>query len=194
MILDDFFDGSAEAYRSHDGTRPARFRLFLAARREQLEEIGLGEATLRRCVLARIVVDSLPRSLTERLRVGHLTELAKVPDPATRAVLALASAENGWTATQLRDAALAARAGRWIDGDPDTSGIQPPAPETEDVRKPQLGRVVSRFERTAAELDALAGQWGGLERRPTPSERQRMEAVMRALEARVASMRRVLAD
>ena len=37
-------------------------------------------------------------------------------------------------------------------------GLQPVAPEEEE-RAPQLGRVVSRFERSAEELDALSSQW-----------------------------------
>ena len=193
LILEDFFAGSPDAYSSHDGTKPLRFSAFLAQCRAQLEELGLSEAVLRRCVVARIVVDSLPAGVADRLRVGHLTELAKVPDASTRAVLALASAENGWTTLQLRDAALAARAGRWIDGKPDVPGLQPPEPEPEPARKPQLGRVVTRYERAAADIKGLRQEWAGTTRKPTGAERARMLSLIAEVEAEMADMRKTLA-
>ncbi len=193
LILEDFFGGSPEAYSSHDGTKPLSFQAFLTQCRAQLEELGLSEAVLRRCVVARIVVDGLPPGVADRLRISHLTELAKVPDASTRAVLALASAENGWTKLQLRDAALAARAGQWIDGKPDVPGLQPPEPEPEPARKPQLGRVVTRYERAGADIKRLRREWADTTRKPTGAEMARMLTLIGEVEADMADLRKTLA-
>ena len=77
------------------------------------------------------------------LLFSHIVELARVGDGATRSVLAQAAVENQWSSRQLRDAAQAAAAGKWIDGDP-SPGLQPVAPDKEE-KIPQLGRVVSRL-------------------------------------------------
>lgn len=189
LLLDDLFDGDAAAYLDRDRTKPQRFEAFLRQHGPELVELGLGEATLRQCIVCRIVADGLPEGVLERLRLKHLAALAQVADGATRNVLALASAENGWSSAQLRDAVLAARAGRWIDGQPGVAGLQPPSPAPAPAPKAQLGRVVTRFERTVTDFDDVAAQWATVTRKPTRAERARMAAALEALEARVAAMR-----
>lgn len=193
LMLDSFFGGDAAAYLSRDPTKASKYADFVRACRDRLDDLGLGDAVLRRCVVTRIVYDSLPADLAPRLRFTHLAELAKVEDRATRSLLATASVDNGWSADQLRDAVLAARAGRWIDGQPDVPGIQPPAAAEEPARTPQLGRVVTKFERTVADLDTLAAEWEQVStKKLSGAQRKRLEEAVAALEARVAGLRRGL--
>ncbi len=192
LLLVDLFDGDAEAYLSRSRTKAARFAAFVAAHGRALGELGLSEITLRQCIVLRIVADGLPDELVEQLRIRHLVELAKVGDAATRNVLALASVQNGWTTGQLRDAVVAVRTGRWIDGKPEVPGLQPPEPTPEPPKKVHLGRVVTQWERTAADIDGLVVQWSGATRKPTGLEHQRMMAVVAALEAKVAAMKGAL--
>lgn len=189
LLMTDFFDGDPEAYLSRSRHKSTRFTAFLEAHRADLEELGLSEGALRQCIVLRIVADGLPDALVEQLRVRHLVELAKVGDAATRNVLALASVQNGWTTGQLRDAVVAARTGRWIDGKPDVPGLQPPEPEPEPAKKVHLGRVVTKWERAAADIDDLVTLWSGATRKPSGLEHERMTAVVAALEAKVAAMK-----
>ena len=191
LLLDDLFDGDGAAYFDRDRTKPHRFDAFLRQHGAELAELGLGETTLRKCIVCRIVADGLPESVLERLRIKHLTVLAQVPDGATRSVLALASVENGWTSAQLRDAALAARAGRWIDGAPEVPGLQPPTPKPAPAPPAHLGRVVTRYERSATGLGDLAAQWSTVTRKPTGDEKARMQAALAEI---VARAQRMLAD
>ena len=188
LLLDDLFDGDGSAYLERDRTKPHRFDAFLRQHGAELAELGLGETTLRQCIVCRIVADGLPESVLERLRLRHLSVLAQVPDGATRSVLALASVENGWTSAQLRDAALAARAGRWIDGAPEIPGLQPPTPEPDAAQPAQLGRVVTRFERSATDFDDLAAQLSTATRKPTGLEKARMKAALAAIVARAQGL------
>lgn len=181
LLLDDLFDGDGEAYLRRGAGKPHRFDAFLRQHGGELAELGLGETTLRQCIVCRIVADGLPEEVTERLRLRHLSVLAQVPDGATRSVLALASVENGWTSAQLRDAALAARAGKWIDGDPEIPGLQPPAPGPTIQPPAQLGRVVTQFERSLADLDDLVARLATVTRKPSSAERARMQAALVAI-------------
>ena len=192
-ILADFFGGDPALYLSRDPTKPSRFTEFVTSCAPQLTDLGLAEGGLRRCVIMRIVYESLPQEITGNLRFGHYVELGKVTDTATRRLLASASVDNGWSAAQLRDAVLAARAGRWIDGQPDIPGIQPPIPQPEPTSAPQLGRVVTRFERAASDFDALVGEWAAVAaKKTTTAQRKRMAAALGALEARVSTLRKSL--
>jgi hypothetical protein len=157
LMLELYFGGDPVAYQSHDPKKASSFTGFLDSCKEQLSELGLGEHVLRRCILTHIAVQSLPPGTVERLLFSHIVELARVEDQATRSVLALATVENQWSSRQLHDAIQAAQAGHWIDGDP-APGLQPVAPP-EPEKAPQLGRVLSRFERSAEDLESLAGQW-----------------------------------
>ncbi len=157
LMLELYFGGDPVAYQSHDPKKATSFTGFLESCKEQLSELGLGELVLRRCILTHIAVQSLPPGTVERLLFSHIVELSRVEDQATRSVLALATVENQWSSRQLHDAIQAAQAGHWIDGDP-APGLQPVAPP-EPEKAPQLGRVLSRFERSAEDLESLTGQW-----------------------------------
>ena len=166
LVLDDLFDGDGDAYLQRGSGKPHRFDAFLRQHGAELAELGLGETTLRQCIVCRIVADGLPESVLEGLRLRHL------------------SVANGWTSAQLRDAALAARAGRWIDGAPEIPGLQPPTPQIAAAPPAHLGRVVTRYERSATDLDDLAAQWSTTTRKPTGAEKERMQAALAAIVAR----------
>ncbi len=157
LLLEDFFEGDPAAYHSQDSQKKLSFAHFLESCGDYLADIGLGAQVLRQCIQAQIAVRSLPAGTVERLLFSHIVELARVEDEATRSILAQAAVENRWTGLQLRDAVLSTKAGKWIDGDP-APGLQPVAPE-ETEKTPQLGRVVTRFERSAEDMEALAQQW-----------------------------------
>ncbi len=181
LLLDDLFDGDGAAYLQRGAGKLRRFDAFLRQHGAELAEIGLGETTLRKCIVCRIVADGLPEPVLERLRIKHLTVLAQVPDGATRSVLALASVENGWTSAQLRDATLAVRAGQWIDGAPEIPGLKPPQPEPAPAPPAHLGRVVTRIERSRTNLDDLVVQLSTATRKPTGAEKARMQEALAAI-------------
>ena len=194
LMLDSFFGGDPAAYLSRDPTKASKYVDFVRACRERLDDLGLGDTVLRRCVVTRIVYDSLPADLAARLRFSHLVELAKVDDGATRSLLATASVDNQWSVDQLRDAVLAARAGRWIDGKPDDPGLQPPPAPPEPVKKPQAGRVVTRFERSIGDMRAAAAEWRSVDPKKASAEhRKRIEKAVAAFEAEVVALRQGLA-
>ena len=67
-------------------------------------------------------------------------------------------------------------------------GLQPVAPEEEE-RAPQLGRVVSRFERSAEELDALSSQWQQVaEKKLSGAQKLRVKEAITRLRARLEEM------
>lgn len=165
LLLQQFFGGDAAAYQSFDPTKPQGFGQFTATCAEQLADIGLGEQVLRQCIVAHIVVKSLPHATVAKLGFTQVVELTRVPDAATRSLLAQASAENNWTGKQLKGAIEAAKAKKWIDVDPKTPGLQPPEPtpkhppEYSAANPPHAGRVVARFERTVEDFKELTAQW-----------------------------------
>lgn len=193
LILDEFYAGDAVAYQLNDRTKPQRFQEFADACAEQLADIGLGEQVLRQCVVAHVVVRTLPVATVAQLGFSQVVELTRVPDPATRSLLAQATVENGWTARQLRGAAEAAKAGLWIDGDLSQPGLQPPdvrdvPPESAKVLP--LGRVVSRFERTVADFDELVGHWqAAAGEKLSKVQRERVRKALAELEARLAEVK-----
>ena len=89
LMLEEFFQGDAEAYRSHSPHKDHRFSDFLAAHREDIRELGLGESVLRQCIVARITVSTLPPGTIEKLVFTHVVELARVDDDATRRLFGL---------------------------------------------------------------------------------------------------------
>ncbi|HNC94858.1 MAG TPA: hypothetical protein PKW90_01975 [Myxococcota bacterium] len=187
LLLQDYFGGDPAAYHSQDPDKTQSFVGFLESCGEQLKEIGLGETVLRSCILAQAAVAALPPGTVERLLFSHIVELARVHDGATRSLLAQATIENQWSSRQLRDAAQAARAGLWIDGDP-APGLQPVAPE-EGEKAPQLGRVVSRMERSAEDLEGLSGQWRQLAgKKLTSGQKNRVKEALSRLKAQIAEL------
>ena len=193
LLLEDFFGGDIAAYQNPSANKPGgTFRGFVEACGDQLREIGLGEQVLRQCILAHVAVRSLPPGTVERLLFSHIVELARVDDGATRSVLAQAAVENQWSSRQLRDAAHAARAGQWIDSDP-APGLQPATPPVEEGKQPQLGRVVSRFERSAEDLDVLTSQWNQVAgKKLSAVQKTRMKEAVSRLKARIVAIERKL--
>ena len=94
-----------------------------------------------------------------------------------------------WSARQLRDAVLAARAGVWIDGDTATPGLQPVAPE-EPLPKRRNGWVVNRVERHVEEFGSVAAELDGIEPTAmTDLQRVRIRNALDDLDGRLTAAR-----
>ena len=186
-LLNDLFSGEPEAYSSRDRTKAVRFTAFLEAHGDQLDEFGLSEHMLRRCIVSAIVARDLPEGLLPRMVLAQMLELHRVADPANRRILAQAAIDHSWNRDKLRNAALAIKAGNWIDGDPSTPGIQPPEPEPEPEKALAAGRVVTRFEKAAGSL-------GGLKERLTADEAARLSKAQRERLRAVAAQLRAEAE
>jgi hypothetical protein len=154
-----------------------------------MRDLGLGDSVLRQCIVAYIAVAALPPGTIEKLLFSHVVELARVPDAAERNVLALATVENHWSSRQLRDAILSAAGGRWIDAKPELPGLQPAAPEPPEKAMP-VGRVVTRFEKAAEELDGLGVQISG--RKVTGPQKARVREALVRLKAKIVEVEAAL--
>lgn len=196
MLLDTFFGGDPRAYQSLDRTKPHSFAQFTTQCAQELADIGLHDQVLRQCVVAHIVVAALPKATAAQLGFTRLVELTRVSDAATRSLLAQAAIENAWTSRQLKDAAAAVRAGRWPDADPDLPGLQPPLaagqPTQPDpnAKPPQLGRVVTRFEKAAEVLETLGTEWRQVAAKPLSQvQKERLGAAVVRLEQQLVALR-----
>lgn len=158
LLLQEFYDGDFAAYTNPDHNKPQKFNEFTTTCAEQLAEIGLQEQVLRQCIVAHAVVKTLPEQTVAKLLFSQVVALTRVHDAATRGVLAQATVDNGWTSKQLLDAAKAANAGKWIDGDHKAPGLQPPLPPPVDG-KVTVQRLLSRYEKALATVEVLAEQW-----------------------------------
>ena len=165
LLLAQFFGDDVAAYQSQDPDKPQSFVAFASACAEHLADIGLSEKVLRQCIVAHIVMKSLPPPTAAKLAFTQVLELTRVDDTATRSVLAQAAVENHWTTRELKGAVDAQRAGKWIDGDLKTPGLQPPEPTTKQEPQydashpPQAGRVVARIEKALADFEEIEAQW-----------------------------------
>jgi hypothetical protein len=197
FLAEKFFGNDRRAYHDRSNQKESALARFAREKADGLKDLGLSEQILRQCILAWWVVEDLPKSVVEKLRFTHVVHLSTVEDAATRELLAKATLDNKWSGDALKDAVLAVRAGKWIDGDLEQPGLQPPAPEppkAEDGKLPQAGRVVSRFERTVTDLEDLAGQWDrvpvekltALQRERTTESLAKIKAHVARLEARLA--------
>jgi hypothetical protein len=195
-----FYNNDVELYRSSHRQKDGAFRDFVSAKGVELADIGLSEQLLRQSLRVFFVVKDLPRALVAQLVYSHLVQLTAVDDDQTRSMLARATVENHWTGKALQSAIVAVREGRWPDGDPDQPGLQPEAlapavvdAEAEaapDWKKPQPGRVVTRFERTAKDLSALMGQWRAVPvEKLTKAQTARVRTAVAELEAQVAELK-----
>ena len=190
LMLEEFFHSDADAYRSHSPDKDHRFSDFLAVHRQDIRELGLGESVLRQCIVAHIAVATLPPGTVEKLLFTHVVELARVEDTATRKLLAEATTENQWSSRQLRDAVSSAAAGRWIDAQPELPGLQPAAPPETPEKQIQLGRVVTRFEKAAEDLDDLGLQLSG--RTVSGLQKRRVREALERLKAKIAELEKGL--
>lgn len=167
----------------------ANLRAFAVRHASRLEDLGLTEGALRQSVRAFRVVEGLPAELVQRLVFSHVVELARVEDPATRALLARAAADEGWSGRQLRDAVLSARAGLWVDGDTGTPGLQPVAPPPPPPRR-ATGWVVSRMERRVGDFAEVADELDALDPAAmTPLQQARVRKALDDLDAKLARAR-----
>ncbi|MBI5608754.1 MAG: hypothetical protein HY902_07720 [Deltaproteobacteria bacterium] len=190
LLLDRFFDGDIATYRSVAPNKGTSFAAFASSCADQLGELGLGEQVLRQCILAHVTVRELPAAAAHQLGFSQVVELTRVPDAANRRALAQAAVDNHWTSRQIKDAAAAIAAGKWIDGDPHTPGLQPPAADPEEPGAPQQGRVITRVEKAAAQLGELAAQLEAVaEHKLSGPRRARLQAALDQLEARLQAMR-----
>ena len=192
LLLSEFFDGDPAAYSSKDSNKPQSFNNFVATCSQHLSDIGLSDQLARQCIVAHLVMLTLPPVTADKLQLSHVLELTKVEDVATRGVLAHAVADNHWTTKELKGAVEAARAGKWIDGDLKKPGIQPPEPTPKQEpqysaeNRPQAGRVVARFERVLAEFEEVAGQWDLVDAgKVTEGQMGRVAIVVKGLEGRL---------
>lgn len=171
LMLQDFFGGQVETYHSRDPKKMQSFRAFVVQCGPQLGEMGFSEVGLRRCILAHIAVAGLPAGTVERLLFAHVLELSRIPDPDTRGILALETVEKNWTSRELRAATDAALG---LDATP------PPSP-------PQMGRVLSNFEKAVGTIDGLSEQWTQLAGHTLSGrQKQRMFRSLEQLKAKIA--------
>ncbi len=179
-------------YRATHRQKEGSFRASLAEKADALADLGLNEALLRQSLRTSFVVKDLPRALVAQLVTSHVVQLTAVEDDQTRALLARATVDNQWTGRALQSAIEAVRNGQWPDADPSAPGLQPeglPAAAAPEGPKPQPGRVVTRFERTAVDLGALVGQWEAVPvEKLTKAQAARERAAVEALERRVAAV------
>ena len=200
-VIDELFDGDLDAWRDRSGHKAASLKRFAAENAERLETLGLDEVAVRRSVQAWSVVFRLG-AIAEQLEFSHAAELARVEDAQTREHLARATVDNGWSVRDLIAAVKAVKQGRWIDGDPGTHGLQPPAPvpPPEPVppstpARPLPGRVLSRVERSAADFAAQIDVWDAVPvERLTPVQRARVSEALDLIEERARRLRARLGD
>lgn len=150
------FGGDPQAYLSRNPAKERRFTAFLQKHAEDLQAYGLNEGTAREAIVTSIVFQALPEELQRALFYSHVVELTRVADQTQRAPLARASVLGDWTVRQLPDAVRAVNAG--LSFDPE--GEPPPAlPEpTREAKPPQPGRLVTRTEKFATDLEQFAAQ------------------------------------
>jgi hypothetical protein len=192
-LLDDLFAGDATAYASRDTTKAVRFRAFIDAHGDQLQEHGLSESLLRRCITAHIVARDLPAGLLPQLALAQVQELYRLDDPAQRRLIAQATADHGWTSEEVRGAVAAVRLGQWPDADPATPGLQPPPEPAAPARTLAPGRVVTRVEKAVESLGELGGQVQEAETLST-AHRNRLKAALAALRAQADAIEAALKE
>ena len=182
-LLDTFFGGDPAAYTSTAKNKEHTFSTFLTTCAAELAEIGLQDRVLRQCISAHLVVLALPAATVQQLGFSQVVELSRVRDVPARLTLAEAAVANHWTSRQIKDAAEAKAAGLTLP-EPTTA---PTEPESAPVL--HQGRVVSRFERAAEDLETLATQWADLSAKALPPVRkERMRKALLALQARTAAL------
>ncbi|MFZ4580262.1 MAG: hypothetical protein ACOYOB_17910 [Myxococcota bacterium] len=193
LLLDHFFEGSAADYRDNSHTKVNRFTTFATTCADNLRVFGLGERTLRDCILARIVFDTLPGPVRDSLGFSHVVELTRVSDPTMRARLAHAIVDQGWTVQVLQQAIDAAKTGDWYDTDPATPGTQAPPLPGPKVKRLPPGRLLARARKWVAETDAWSEQWAAVAPgKLTRAQRTQAVEAVEAAKARLDALLRTL--
>jgi hypothetical protein len=149
--------GDGARFSSRDRTKDRSFSAFVRWAGPRLDDLGLGEQTLRQCVRAALVASSLPEAQVQALTFRHLVALYRVGDAGARALLGGLATAHGWSVRTLELAAQRVADGRWPDDDPKTPGFQLSEPGAAEVTGK---RVASRIERTAGVMESLVRSWG----------------------------------
>lgn len=152
LILKRFFGGSAAQFSSKDPTKLSSFDEFLTVHASDVAELDLSASTLRRCVRVKICHDSLPPASRDRLNWSAMLAISALGDVNLRARLAMAAVSEGWPLGKVREVVAQAQDGRVWDTDPESPGLQLPAPKPESL--PQPGRLVARTEKWSEEVVA----------------------------------------
>ena len=191
LLLDNFWAGDARAFSDRDRTKELRFELFFAKEEIALARLGVSRRQARDSIRAAIVVGTLPKALAEQLLLSQILLLTRLGDPTLRARVAKLALSQDWSVAEMRDAVDAARAGLPLDGDAVAPGVQPPAAPA--PRKPAPGRLVTRAEKLATEVEQWAGHWADVETtKLRPVQRERLRVAVERLEAQVVALRRGL--
>ncbi|MFZ4578170.1 MAG: hypothetical protein ACOYOB_07185 [Myxococcota bacterium] len=189
LLLDRFFKGSAANYRDFSNAKAHAFVTFATTCADELQVFGLGERTLRHCILARVVFDTLPPPVRDSLGFSHVVELTRVSDPTMRARLALAIVDQNWTVQALQQAIEAAKSGDWYDTDPATPGTQPPPAPAPTGKLPQPGRMVAQAEKWLTQTDQWSAQWARMDAsKLRPLQRKRAVQAVEALQQKLAGV------
>jgi hypothetical protein len=189
LILDEFFGGSAHAYRDRNPGKESSFAEFVRTCQAELADLGLAPAVVRQCVQARIAWDGLPQQVRDRLLFSHVVELSRVGDPTARARLAMDTTLQGWTTDQLRDAIARVHAGSYYDTDPEAPGTQPPAETPAPERGYQPGRLVTQLVKAGEDLQSWRQAWATVDAQKLRGpQRQRMVEAVAALRAQVEQL------
>lgn len=193
LLLDRFFHGRAADYRDPSSAKESSFATFTTTCADELRVFGLGERTLRDCILARVVFDTLPSPIRDALGFSHVIELTRVSDASLRARLANEVIAKDWTIRDLHLAIAAAKSGDWYDTDPETPGTQPPAPRPQSGKRPQPGRLVARTEKWLNQTDEWSAQWTQVDATKLKlAQRKRAVAAVEALQAKLVGVLAVL--
>lgn len=195
LVATTLFGGDIATMRAQLTQRDGVLAAFVHAQAQRLDDLGLSEEQLRQSLHAWAVVELLPAAIAQGLQFTHVLELTKVHDDQTRAILAKATLDNGWSRRALRDAIEDVQHQRWPDHQPEAPGLQPSAAPTA-VERPTLapGRMLTRFEKTADEVTALAGQWAHVDvGRLSPAQKRRARAALQRLRAQVDALEAGLA-
>lgn len=190
LMLDEYFGGSARAYRDHDPHKPDSFNQFVRTCQPELGDFGLSAQVLRQCIQARIAWDGLPASVREQLQFSHVVQLARVDEPNARARLAFDATAQHWNVAQLRDAIARNEDGRYYDTDPSTPGTQPP-PVPEDAPGPafQPGRLVTQLVKAGQDLQVWRQSWTTVDAsKLRGAQRKRVREALDALKQEVAQL------
>lgn len=108
LLLREFWDNDIFEYSNRQKETGSGFESMLKERADDLEDLQLPAATLRRHIRATIVWRQLPNSSREQLDLPVLNALTEVPDTTQRARFAMQAAQE-----QLRGKEMKARIGTW---------------------------------------------------------------------------------
>ncbi len=186
-ILQRFFGGSAAQFSSSAPNKDTKFKGFLAAHAQDLDELDLSETTLRRFVRAHIGYSLLPPGVRDQLGWSALLEICKVQEVNQRARLAMATVTERWPVAKVRAAVALVQQNRLWDADPDQDGLQLPAPKPAPPIQP--GRLVTRTEKWVEEVAAWQAEFAQIDaKKLEKAQVARMRAAVAALRGQLDAL------